>query len=486
MVDLVTFYLKTAIFVFKILTILCHGNMTDEAPRLESNKPISIKDGEEFLDKCSGKMFRYFKYFDHLVIQDVETKGVNIGQFIGDTTKPGKKRRDINNFKKATKDYKRVLKLGKEMILSERNEHLIKLGSSEIPLTSSFSMIVPNDENELSLNEVERYIFINYNEGYGKKVSGTYSPFKIFQIIALWADKKHLLAVLDLLEKMNEKANFLNVSAYSVLKEEKEKIEKENEELKKINENLVIQNQDATKIINQYNRPYNKLIKKSAIHAIPINENYFQLRYDRSYGSDKALRTYESPNAREIKDELMKELKLRSLLVSIDGKLLIDRKYLNKVFDMIVDIAENDEISIPSMKERNEFISMKLENYRSKPINPQNEGYIYEYEYIKAHPELIPWKFIPRNLMYYLNEQRREKGIDAIELSKDCKVTKIIQIKHHRGSYLRIEEVQQFIAKCQSENYKDVQKELILHQCKLSSKLRMLIESNGIKILIIE
>lgn len=460
--------------------------MSDEAPGLEGDKSITIKDGEEFLDKCSGKMFRYFKYFDHLVIQEVETKMVNVGQFIGDTTEPGKKRRDINNFKKATKEYERVLTLGREMILSEIKELPNKFRRSATPLTEPFSIEVQNDENEPSINDVEQYIFINYNDGYGKKVSGTYAPFKIFQLIALWADKKHLLAVLELLEKMNEKANLLNVSAYDVLKEEKEKIEKENDELKKINEQLVIQNQDNLKIINQYNRPFNKLVKKSAIHAIPIDENHFQLRYDRSYGSDKALRSYESPNAREIKDELMKELKIRSLPKSIDGKLLIDRKYLDEVFNMIVDIAENEEITIPSMTERDEFISMKLKNFRSKPINPQNEGYIYEYEYIKAHPELIPWKFIPRNLMYYLNEQRREKGIDAMELSKEGKVIKIVQIKHHRGSYLRIEEIQQFIAKCQSKNYKKVQKELVLHQCKLSSKLRRLIESNGINIIMVE
>lgn len=53
---------------------------------------------------------------------------------------------------------------------------------------------------EPSLSEIENFLFIEYNKGYGREEArGTYTPVKVFQVIALWADKKHKLAILDLI-----------------------------------------------------------------------------------------------------------------------------------------------------------------------------------------------------------------------------------------------------------------------------------------------
>lgn len=437
---------------------------------------------EEFVDKHSGKLFRRFRYFDHYVYQEVSTRRVNVGQFIGDTTEPGKKRRAFDKFRQSGDDYERVISLGREMLIAEKMNQTYIQGQSETSLNSSQTPVKNTSIYEPSLIDVERYIFINYNEGYGRKISGTYAPFKIFQLIALWADKKHILSVLELLEKMNEKANLMHVSAYDVIKEENARLDEEIAKLKRENETLKIQHETDLEVINKFNIPYNKMRKSSYIHAVSVDENHFRLYYDRGYGNSKAIRSYETPNARDLKDELMKELEHRRLIEHIDGKRIISKNHLDEVFSLIEEIATSDSIIVPSKEERDEFINERLAHWRAKPLTPQNEGHIYEYEIIRSRPELIPWKFIPRNLMYHLNEQRREKGIDAIEISSEGQIKTIVQIKHHRGSYLRIEEVDQFIGKTHEDQYKAVKKILILHGCKLSKKLKALIESNGIMI----
>lgn len=50
----------------------------------------------------------------------------------------------------------------------------------------------------------EKAIFVSSNKGLNNELRGTYVPFRIFQIIAIWADKKHLAAILVLLEKLND------------------------------------------------------------------------------------------------------------------------------------------------------------------------------------------------------------------------------------------------------------------------------------------
>ena len=62
-------------------------NLQAENPR-SKQKLISPMDNDDvFLDKKSGRQFRLFKYFDHEVIQDVETSWINAGKFVQDVSK---------------------------------------------------------------------------------------------------------------------------------------------------------------------------------------------------------------------------------------------------------------------------------------------------------------------------------------------------------------------------------------------------------------
>ena len=132
------------------------------------NSSSAIQD-EEFVDKHTGKLFRRFRYFDHYVYQEVSTGKVSVGQFIGDTTEPGKKKRgDFDKFRQSGYDYERVISLGKEMLIAERMEQPLVQGKSKIPSDSSQMPVKTQPIYEPTLMEVERYIFINYNEGYGK------------------------------------------------------------------------------------------------------------------------------------------------------------------------------------------------------------------------------------------------------------------------------------------------------------------------------
>lgn len=89
---------------------------------------------------------------------------------------------------------------------------------------------------------------------------------------------------------------------------------------------------------------------------------------------------------------------------------------------------------------------------------------------------------IPDKIRYQKNEKYGDKGIDAIEISDKGEIITIVQIKHHRDSYLRKEEIQSFLTRCQESRYASIKKKLILHGCKLGLKLQTSIESLGIEI----
>lgn len=404
-----------------------------------------------FTDKKSGKQFRRFKYFDIEVIQDIETGWINAGKFIKEIGGLTKKDIKMKDFKR-TEDFQFCL------------EYMQTNGGGDIP---------PTLKDEVSYK---------LSSGYGNDVKGSYTMFRVFQLIALWADKKHKIAILELLEQINIQANLMNVSAYEVMNKENERLKSENEILRKSNETLNEQHEKDKALISSFNHPYNKTEQTSGIYAISVNEDYAWLRYDRGFGKKESLFYYKTHNARDVKDELMKELERRSLIEHIDGKRLILKSSIPLIQNIIKEIAEGSTYEAPSKEERNLFIENKLMEFRRKPKTVQNEGMIYEYEYIRSHENLIPWKFIPRTVLFDKNEQRREKGIDAVELTKDGQIQAIVQIKHHHNTYLRIEEIQTFIEKVNDERYKNVQKILVLHDCRLSNKLKHQIESNGIEI----
>lgn len=417
----------------------------------QSNERELNQDTNVFTDKKSGKQFRRFKYFDIEVIQDVETGWINAGKFIKEIGRLTKKDIKMKDFKR-TEDFQFCL------------EYMQTQGGGDISSTLK-------DEVSYKLSS-----------GYGNDVKGSYTVFRVFQLIALWADKKHKLAILELLEQINIQANILNVSAYEVMNKENERLKSENEILRKSNETLNEQHEKDKALISSFNRPYNKTEQTSGIYAISVNEDYAWLRYDRGFGKKDTLFYYKIHNARDAKDELMKELERRSLIERIDGKRLVLKSNISLIQNIIKEIVEGSTYVAPSKEERNLFIDNKLMEFRRKPKTVQNEGMIYEYEYIRSHENLIPWKFIPRTILFDKNEQRREKGIDAVELTKDGQIQAIVQIKHHHNTYLRIEEIQTFMEKVNDTRYKNVQKILVLHDCRLSNKLKRQIELNGIEI----
>lgn len=439
---------------------------------MNTSSNIVQTDSLIIVDKKSGKQFRIFRYFDHEVIQDIETGWINAGKFVQDVSKSREKLMWLKDFKR-TEDF----------LLSI--EFMKTLGPGEIPGTL-------NDEISYKLSS-----------GYGNKVKGSYTVFRVFQIIALWADKKHKIAILELLEQINTVANLLNVSAYEVLEREKKVLEEETEILRKQQETNIkylnsyreellirseiieeqeIQIEEQAKKLEDFNKPYNQDNHPTIIYALKVNENYFQLKYRANPSNQLGFHRVAMINAEKVKDEAKHELKQMKLMRSIGGKNLIPMDQLNFTFQLIDKIKNNTRIELPSADERNNFINEKLEKYKSMRKTPNVEGLIYEYETILKNPTFIPWKCLPIDLLYKNGEQRLDNGIDAVEFNQNKSIKRIIQIKHHKSGYLRREEIQTFINKCQQERYKTVEKLLIVHGCKVGKKLVSELEAIGIKI----
>lgn len=382
----------------------------------------------------------------------------------------------MNDFKCSGAFYQNALDIGKKLILSKEGFPALS-GNQEHMKSIEISNI-----NELLTSDIERAIFVRCHKGFDNELRGTYVPFRIFQIIAIWADKKHLAAVLVLLEKLNDKANLLNKSAYDVLNDEVDHLNKEIEELKSQCEKLKEQHEDDLKVIEDFNKPFNQQATVPVIYALKENDEYFQLRIDRTGCGTNGIRKIPMVNARDVKMYVLKELEHRHMIEHLNGKRLIKHSHMDEVFQLLQEIKDCDRIVLPSQEERQKFIDEKLENLKSKPLTSQNEGLIYEYEIIQKHKEMIPWKMLPMNLLNQLGEEVRDNGIDAVEFSSEKKIQAIYQIKHHRETYLRIDEVQSFITKSLEKKYKDVRKVLIIHGCKLGKKLHDKITMNGIEI----
>lgn len=151
-----------------------------------------------FIDKKSEKQFRLFKYFDYEVIQDVETGWINAGGFVRDVGNLLGKNVDLYDFK-TNEDYQFCV------------EYINSNIDREIPINMN--------------DEVSYYL----NKGFERKLKGSYVPFRVFQLIALWADKKHKLAIL---EQINTYANLINKSAYEVLNNINDQLKAEISKLK--------------------------------------------------------------------------------------------------------------------------------------------------------------------------------------------------------------------------------------------------------------
>lgn len=130
-----------------------------------------------FIDKKSEKQFPLFKYFDYEVIQDVETGWINAGGFVRDVGNLLGKNVDLYDFK-TNEDYQFCIEYMKGYTYPE---------------------ILVNMKDEVSY-----YL----NKGFGRKLKGSYVPFRVFQLIALWADKKHKMEVLKPLRTIKIKTIF--------------------------------------------------------------------------------------------------------------------------------------------------------------------------------------------------------------------------------------------------------------------------------------
>ena len=427
----------------------------------------------EHMDTTSGKTFRRYKYFDREVIQDVETGWINAGKFVMDLWRTGITKKQLYDFK-GTEDYKIALELGKSII------------SQDSGLTSFPGS--PEDQEFVDLEydkSIEEKVFLTYNEGYGNEVRGTYVLFEVFQLIALWADKKHKLEVLKLLRTINEYANVHNISAYKALNEINEKLMKENESLKLQHENdqRTISKQD--KLIKDFTSPYDRTKILPMIYALPVGEKHFQLRMINNSDEERGLRSISFLNVQDVLPKVKQELMKEGLIISRNRKLIISNEQIEHVFELIDTIKNNGQMDIPTIPTpelRNDFIDKQLKKYNDMRKNTMVEGLIYEFEYIRSHPNLIPWKLIPNCLMDKQGEQKRDNGIDAVEIDSNLKITMIYQIKKHHNTYLRRNEIETFLNKCHQDRYKDVQKVLVLHECKLSRALRDEIQSQGINI----
>ena len=443
-----------------------------------SVEAIDMNQGDVILDKKSGRQFRLFKYFDHEVIQDVETGWINAGQFVLNLHRSGITKQYFANFK-STEDYKVALELGERLISNENDT----IGN---PIVS------------LNLKDIEKFIFRNFKKGYGKRVQGTYTPFKIFQLIALWADKKHKLAILDLLEQINTYANLINRSAYDVLNnindQLKEEIARLKQEVYNLEDTVLEQTLDREFLsfdnsklqaqVEDLNTPINQSIQPSSIYASPVGDSHFQLRYSKETISDgskiKNLKHIELINAKDVLDLTRKALKKSNETSKLNGKVVLPTSKLDQTFDLISSVKQGN-VKLPTQEEINNSIDEAINSMKLKRLTPQVKGKIFELEQLKQG-NYMPWSLIPKSLLERTNEQSRDCGIDGLKFNENS-IEEIVQIKYHnKPSYLNFNEIKMFMNKCNQTRYKNIKKKLILHGCKLGKQLRASINKLGITI----
>ena len=426
-----------------------------------------VLDDGIFADKKSGKQFRIFKYFDHEVIQDVETGWINAGKFVQDIGRIKGKKLCLNHFKQ-TEDFKLCI------------EFLANMGPTEIRGTL-------DDEISYKLSS-----------GYGNDVKGSYVPFEVFQLIALWADKKHKMEVLKLLRTINETANLINRSAYDVLNNINDQLKEENAKLKQEiynledtvleqtldREFLSFDNSKLQAQVQDLNTPINQSIQPSSIYASPVGDSHFQLRYSKETISDsskiKNLKHIELINAKDVLDLTRKTLKKSNETSKLNGKVVLPTSKLDQTFDLISSVKQGN-VKLPTQEEINNSIDEAINSMKLKRLTPQVKGKIFELEQLKQG-NYMPWSLIPKSLLERTNEQSRDCGIDGLKLNENS-IEEIVQIKYHnKPSYLNINEVKTFMNKCNQARYKNIKKKLILHGCKLGKQLRAKMNKLGINI----
>lgn len=402
-----------------------------------------------FTDPTSGRQFRYYRYFDHTVVQDVETGWIAVGKFVKAVAEINGKQINIHHFRESP-FYEQVIEIFKNV---QREDFL------------------PPQNSKVS------DFFVEYKTGFGENVRSAYAPFKIFQIVALWIDKKHLLEVLDLLERINEYANLNGTSATAELEALTVKYEEENKQLRQENEELKAQMKDD-------NSPFNNTVP-TWIYALKINDEYFQLRFMKTKPSTavKSLKNIPYTNADKVLGEFRYYGKRLGYYYKYREKNVCKRSDLEVVFQILDEIKHNT-FDLYKYKPLPTLITDEIDHLKAKDTTTQIAGKIFELEYCRDN-NYIPWKLQPPQLLHENNEERRDKGIDFIDVV-DGKITIVGQIKVRGCGKINETEIRKFITKASTEKYKDCKRILVTKDClKLPNKLLKLLVKENVKLVML-
>ena len=332
-------------------------------------------------------------------------------------------------------------------------------------------------ENLEASTDANSDVFIIYNEGFGDNVKGSYAIFEVFQLVALWVDKKHKSEVLKLLKAINEVANAIDRSAYEVM----------NKTIEDLQTRLDITTKENTKLKAQMiddNSPFS-MKYKSWIYALEINEEYFQLRFMRNKPSKdvKYLDLREYTNANDVLTEFRYYGKRLGYYYKYREKNVCKRDDIATVFQMLDEIKANT-FDLYKYKSLPTLITDEIEHLKAKDTTAQITGKIFELEYCRDN-NYIPWKLQQPMLLHKYNEERRDKGIDFVDIIGD-KVTAVGQIKVRGCGKINETEIRKFITKASSEKYKDCKRILVTKDClKLSNKLLKLLVKENVKLVML-
>ena len=312
-----------------------------------------------------------------------------------------------------------------------------------------------------SLNFKISDFFVEYKAGFGKRVRSSYTPFKVFQLVALWIDKKHLREVLDLLEQLNEYANLKGVSATAELEALTAKYKEENELLKQ--ENIRLKTD-----IKKLTTPHNKLFD-SCLYGRRYGD-YIHIKYRKEVIAESAtvIKVISMVNAADVLVDFKFYAKKLGLLQSVDSKWVVKYTDREKAYKMIEEIKDNT-FDIYAYSDTAELIDEEVAKLTAMKATSQRAGKIAELEYCKEN-NYTPWMFIPTNILNKYNCAKLDSGIDFVKI-EDNVITVIGQVKYRSGGYITRNDISSFLCKCRDSKYSNCKKKLILRGCNISKRL---------------
>ena len=304
---------------------------------------------------------------------------INAGKFVLDVSRANGKEIKIYKFK-LTNDYELALDYCRNEILKSR-------GGSD----------------NLKDSDVESYMMWIWMEGFGNDVKGTYTPFEVFHLVALWIDKKHKMEVLKLLKAINEHANLKGVSATAEIEALTAKYEEENKQLRQENAELKAQMKDD-------NSPFNNTVP-TWIYALEINDEYFQLRFMKTKPSTavKSLKDVPYTNADKVLAEFRYYGKRLGYYYKYREKNVCKRSDLEVVFKILDEIKHNT-FDLYKYKPLPVLITDEITHLKAKDATPQAAGKIFELEYCRDN-NYMPWKLQSPQLLHENNEERRDTRV---------------------------------------------------------------------------